>query len=50
MKTNHDPAHPKSRLWLWFIAAFVLQASVWTAWIVIASHHRVAEVPLVTNR
>jgi len=40
------PVRP-SRLWLWFVAAFALQAVAWTAWFVIASHHRVQEVPLV---
>jgi hypothetical protein len=45
-----DLARPKSRLWLWSIAAFVLQILGWTTWIVIASHHRVAEVPLLTSR
>ena len=35
-----------SRLWLWFLAAFVLQFAAWGAWFVIASQHRVAEVPL----
>lgn len=39
-------ARKKSRLWLWFLAAFLVQAAAWTAWIVIASHHRVEEVPL----
>lgn len=38
-----------SRLWLWFLAAFVVQGAVWTAWIVLASNHRVAEVPLATS-
>jgi hypothetical protein len=38
-----------SRLWLWFVAAFVLQAAAWTAWFTIASKHRVEEVPLVTR-
>lgn len=37
-----------SRLWLWVVAAFMLQLAVWTAWIVIASKNRVQEVPLVT--
>jgi hypothetical protein len=37
----------KSRLWLWFVAAFVLQLSAWTAWFIIASKNRVQEVPLV---
>ena len=36
----------RSRLWLWFVAAFALQLGVWTAWIMIASQHKVAEVPL----
>lgn len=38
-----------SRLWLWFVAAFVLQLAAWTAWFVIASHHPVAQVPLASN-
>ncbi len=38
---------PPSRLWLWFVAAFALQAVAWTAWFVIASKHKVQEVPLV---
>lgn len=42
-------AAPKSRLWLWFVAAFVIQAAAWTAWFVIASQHKVQEVPLVTG-
>jgi len=51
MNDSTTPIPPKaSRLWLWFLAAFVWQAAVWTAWIVIASHHRVTEVPLVTTR
>lgn len=40
-----ESARP-SRLWLWVVAAFALQAAVWTAWLVIASHHKVATVPL----
>lgn len=35
-----------SRLWIWVLAAFVLQLGVWTAWIILASHHKVEEVPL----
>jgi len=35
-----------SRLWLWFIAAFVLQALAWTTWFIIAAHNKVEEVPL----
>jgi hypothetical protein len=36
-----------SRLWLWCVAAFVVQAAVWAAWFTIAHHHPVQEVPLV---
>jgi hypothetical protein len=35
-----------SRLWLWFVAVFFLQLAAWGTWFVIASQHRVAEVPL----
>jgi hypothetical protein len=37
-----------SRLWLWFVAAFLIQAAAWSAWIMIASHNKVQEVPLDT--
>ena len=47
---NANGTKMKSRLWLWFVAAFLLQLGVWTAWITIASHHQVAEVPLATTR
>jgi hypothetical protein len=36
-----------SRLWFWFIAAFCVQVAAWVAWLVIAAHHRVQEIPLV---
>jgi hypothetical protein len=45
-RPNHVPARKPSRLWLWFIAAFLLQAAAWTTWFVIASRHKVQEVPL----
>ena len=35
-----------SKLWLWFVAAFVIQALAWTAWFIIAAHNKVEEVPL----
>ncbi len=35
-----------SRLWLWFVAAFLIQGAAWTAWFVLAAKHRVQEVPL----
>ena len=44
---SSEPA--KSRVWLWIVAAFVVQLAAWTAWLIIASHNRVAEVPLVTE-
>lgn len=40
------PAKP-SRLWLWIVAAFLVQLIAWGAWFVIASKHKVQEVPLV---
>lgn len=44
------PAAKKSRLWLWFVAAALLQLGAWTAWFIIAANHRVQEVPLATAR
>ncbi len=41
------PPGPPSRLWLWFVAAFAVQAIAWTAWFAIASKNRVQEVPLI---
>jgi len=35
-----------SKLWLWFVAAFVVQLAAWAVWFTIASKHKVAEVPL----
>jgi hypothetical protein len=47
MTDSAAPAGAKpSRLWLWFLAAFVVQAAMWTAWLVLASRHRVMEVPI----
>ena len=42
------PAKP-SRLWLWFVAAFLIQAAAWIVWFMIASQHRIEEVPLVSG-
>jgi len=36
-----------SRLWLWFLAAFAVQAAAWTTWFAIAARHPVEEVPVV---
>ncbi len=42
-----EPARaPKSRMWVLFLALILLQLAAWTAWLVIASKHKVAEVPL----
>ena len=43
-------SEPKtSRLWLWFVAAFMIQAAAWVVWFTIAAQHRIDEVPLVTE-
>jgi hypothetical protein len=46
---NSPPAKP-SRLWLWVVAAFLVQFAAWATWLVIAAHHRVQVVPLATER
>jgi hypothetical protein len=43
------PGRP-SKAWGWFVLAFAIQAAAWATWFVIASHHRVQEVPLQTSR
>lgn len=51
MKNFEHTVPPKaSRLWLWFVAAFLVQAAAWTAWFLIASQHKVQEVPIVMTR
>jgi hypothetical protein len=40
----------KSRLWLWFVAAFAVQFAAWGWWLTLASRHRVQEVPVVRMR
>jgi hypothetical protein len=40
----------KSRLWLWIVAAFVLQLVAWGVWFTIAANHRVEEVPLAPRQ
>lgn len=44
------PANRGSRLWLWVVAAFVVQGLVWAVWISLARQHPVQEVPLVHRR
>jgi hypothetical protein len=46
---EHAPA-PRSRLWLWFVAAFAVQWAAWGIWLTIAARHRVQEVPIVRGR
>lgn len=48
-ETAIKPA-PRSRIWLWVVAAFALQAVVWAVWINLARKHPVQEVPLVHHR
>jgi hypothetical protein len=43
-----EPPRP-SRLWWWVGAAFAIQLLAWTAWFVVASHHRIEEIPLVDS-
>jgi len=45
--TDPAPARP-SRLWLIFVAVLFLQLAAWVAWLIVASRHPVAEVPLTT--
>jgi hypothetical protein len=50
MSEEEKPSQPKpSRLWWWFVAAFILQALAWTAWLIIAANNQVAEVPLISG-
>lgn len=44
------PPTQRSRVWLWVVAAFALQAVVWTIWIRLAVKHPVQEVPLAHRR
>lgn len=40
-------ARPGRRWWWWWVAAaFALQFSAWAAWLILASRHPVATVPL----
>jgi hypothetical protein len=50
MHPKNSPAAKPSRLWLWGLVAFALQFAAWTAWFVVASKNKVAEVPLATTR
>ena len=40
---------PGNSLWLWVCLAFGLLIAAWTTFLVIASHHKVEEVPLQTQ-
>lgn len=51
MPAESEAAPPRpSRLWLWVVAAFLVQLAAWTVWLVIASRHKVEEVPVVQSR
>lgn len=53
LETRPAPVRPeekRSKLWLWFVLAFVLQFGAWVAWFTIATQHKVQEVPLATAR
>ena len=39
----------RSKLWLWVVAAFVVQIIAWAVWLTIAAKHKVADVPLATQ-
>jgi hypothetical protein len=39
----------KSRIWLWVVAAFVVQLLAWGFWLTLASNHPVEDVPLATR-
>lgn len=41
---------PRSRLWLWFVAAFAVQLAAWGVWLTIAARHPVREVPIIRGR
>jgi hypothetical protein len=43
------PPRTASRLWPWVLAAFALQAAAWTTWFIVASKHRVQDVPLAVR-
>jgi hypothetical protein len=48
---NNVTREPRpSRLWLWLVAACLLQLGAWGAWLAIAARHKVQEVPLATAR
>ncbi len=38
------PVEKKSKIWLFFVAATLLQFAAWTTWFIIAAHHPVADV------
>jgi len=44
---NKPTPNGQSRLWLWVVGAFLLQLAAWSTWLVIASRHKVAEVPVI---
>ena len=44
--TTTEPAGQPSRWWVWVVAAFAIQFTVWIAWFIVAAHHPVEEIPV----
>lgn len=44
-----NPTKPNNAILWWALLGFALMLSAWTVLFVVASHHRVAEVPLATQ-
>ncbi|HUG10863.1 MAG TPA: hypothetical protein VMM36_07605 [Opitutaceae bacterium] len=49
-RSKTGPTSKPSRLWLWIVAAFVIQALAWAAWFTIAARYPVEEVPVVRTQ
>lgn len=47
---GRPPARGRSRLWLWFVAAFLIQLGAWTVWLTIAAKNPVQSVPVISTR
>ena len=37
------------KVWGWILLACLVHVAAWTAWLVLAAHHPVTEIPLVTE-
>lgn len=38
-----------AKVWVWIFAVICVQLAAWTAWFVVASRHKVEEVPLASE-